>query len=179
MEINTLDVILLVPLAWATFMGIKKGLVIELASLVALILGIYIAVHFSFITASLLSEYIDISPGILPIVSFIITFILIVLGVHLIGKITEKLVKMVALGFLNRIGGAIFSILKYAIFLSILILLMNKFMPSLVSEKDKENSYLYEPVEKIAPLLWEKLDKIDFDQVKEYVPSSDSLSSVI
>ena len=47
-------------------------------------------------------------------------------------------------------------------------------MPSLVSEKDKENSYLYEPVEKIAPFLWEKLDKIDFDRVKEYVPSSDS-----
>jgi membrane protein required for colicin V production len=165
---------MIIPLAWGLFMGFKKGLIIELASFIALIAGIYIAVHFSFLTSSVLSGYIDISPGMLPIVSFIITFILVVLGVHLIGKIVEKLIKLVALGFFNRLGGAAFSMLKYAIFLSVLILLMNKFMPSLVSEKDKEDSYLYEPIEEIAPFLWEKLDKLDMKKVKDYIPSSDT-----
>ena len=178
MNINTLDVIMIIPLAWGIFMGFKKGLIIELASLIALLAGIYIAVHFSFFTSSILSEYIDISPGLLPIVSFILTFVIVVLGVHFIGKIVEKLVKLVALGFFNRLGGAVFSMLKYAIFLSILILLMNKFMPSLVSDKDKEDSYLYEPVEKIAPFLWEKLDKLNLEKVKDYIPSNDSTNVI-
>ncbi len=174
MKINTLDIIMLIPLAWGLFMGFKKGLIIELASLIALIAGIYIAVHFSFLTASYISQYVDISEAYLPVISFILTFILVVLAVHFVGKIVEKLVKMVALGFFNRLGGALFSMFKYAVFVSVILLLVNKFMPGIVSEKDKQGSYLYEPVEEIAPFLWEKLDKIDFKKVKDYMPANDS-----
>ncbi len=174
MKINTLDIIMLIPLAWGLFTGFKKGLIIELASLIALVAGIYAAVHFSFLTASYLSQYVDISETYLPVISFILTFVLVVLAVHFVGKIVEKLVKMVALGFFNRLGGAVFSMFKYAVFVSVLILLVNKFMPGIVSEKDKEGSYLYEPVEKIAPFLWEKLDKVNLDKMNDYIPVNDS-----
>ncbi len=45
---NWLDIVLAIPLLWFTYKGFRNGLIIELASLAALILGIFIALHFSF-----------------------------------------------------------------------------------------------------------------------------------
>ena len=61
MKIEYLDIILAIPLIWGAFMGFKKGLILELASIVALVLGIYGAVKFSDLTADYLNSYFEIS----------------------------------------------------------------------------------------------------------------------
>ena len=109
---NYLDIIIALPLLWGAYKGFTKGLIIEAASLAALLLGIYGAIKFSGITSDFLVEKCNFSSQYLHIISFAITFILIVIAVHFIARLINKLVKAVALGFVNNFGlknGAIAS----------------------------------------------------------------------
>ena len=51
---NKIDILLLVILAFGAVRGFMRGVIIEMASLLAIVIGIYGAIHFSFFTASLL-----------------------------------------------------------------------------------------------------------------------------
>ena len=154
-----IDFILCIPLAWGAFIGFKKGLVLELATFVALALGIYGAIKFSHFTGTFLVEYVDISQEWLGLCSFIITFILIVLGVFFLAKMLNQMLKMIALGLANRLLGMLFGFLKYTMMLSVLLYfyenLNQKFNFS--EQKLSESSMLYEPImlitKPIAPLL--------------------------
>ena len=158
---NIIDIILIIPIIWFAYQGFKRGLIIELASLLALILGIYAALYFSDYAADFLSSNLDMGPKYLPIISFIITFIVVVVLVYFIGKILEKLVNIVALGFLNKLAGGVFGILKAAIFISIIFLIINHFNYQLISQGKKDGSLLYGPVAGIAPLLWNSLEDMN------------------
>jgi len=158
---NIIDIIFIIPLAWFTYVGFKKGLIIELFSLVALILGIYAALHFSFYAENFLIANLNINDQYIPIASFIVTFIIVVLLVFVLGKIIEKFINVLALGFLNKLAGSAFGLLKSALIISVVLILINNVNISLISEERKENSLLYRPVESIAPLLWSKMQDLD------------------
>ena len=166
---NLLDIIIIVPIIYFGYKGLSRGLVLELASLIGLILGIYIAVHFSFYTENILANTFHLTGKYLPIVSFIVTFIVVILVIYLLGKITEKLLDLVALGFFNKLLGLVFGVLKGAVLLSVVFFVINTFdvNEKLIKPKAKENSFLYGPVAKIVPsiLPWLNLDK--YKQKKE------------
>ena len=168
---NILDLIILIPLAWSAYKGFSKGLIISVASLLALLLGIYGSIRFSDITSGYLIDHFEFSSQYLPIISFAITFILIVVAIHFLARILDKIVKAVALGFINRISGALFGIIKTAFILSIVILLIDKFdsKTGIISTEQKESSLLYQPLSQFAPMIFPYLD---FEKVSEYVPDS-------
>ena len=174
---NILDIILAVPLLWFAYRGFQKGLVIELASLLALILGIWAAIHFSFFAADFLSNNFDIGPKYLPVTAFIITFIGVVLGVILVGKIVEKFINLLALGFLNKLAGLIFGIVKAAFLLSVITLIINSFDDdqSLITPKLREGSLLYKPIERFAPGI---IPMLDVDDVRKIDIDTESLQKV-
>ncbi len=152
---GVLDIIFIIPIVWLAYKGFSKGLIIELATLAALILGIYASLHFSYLTADFLKEHFEMDQKYLGILSFIITFILVVIALNLIGKLLEKIIDLVALSFLNKSFGGFFGVLKAVIFLSFIIYFVNKFdknryifSPSLTSE-----SMLYTYVEDVAPAI--------------------------
>ncbi|MBN2638661.1 MAG: CvpA family protein [Bacteroidales bacterium] len=167
MTINILDIILIIPLLWFGYNGYKKGLVIEVASLAAFILGLYFAFYFSNFTANILREYFTIDEKYMAAISFIVTFIGVLFIVLAIGKLLEKVIDVLLLGFLNKFAGAVFGILKGALFLSIIIFVINYFDPnhSFIKKETKEKSVFYEPVESIAPALysWLNLKNFKFD----------------
>ena len=113
-----LDILIAIPLLWAAYRGFKKGLVIELAGLAALILGIYCALKFSDFISDFIVEQWAYEGKYLPIISFALTFIVVVLLVHLLGKAIEKMLDVVALGAANKLAGAFFNIMKVAIVIS-------------------------------------------------------------
>jgi membrane protein required for colicin V production len=162
---NLLDILILIPLLIWAYHGYKKGLIISLASLAALILGLYFAFYFSDFTAGKLTEYFTISEKYLAIIAFVVTFVVVVIAVVLVGKIIQKFIDILLLGFLNKAAGAIFGILKGALYLSILFWAVNFFDPNhhLIKNETREKSLLYKPVESFAPLLysWLHLDNLD------------------
>ena len=163
---NYIDLILLVPIIWFVVQGFRKGFVIEFASLVALILGIYAALYFSGYAADFLVNNIGMGPKYVPVVSFIITFIVIVFLVYSIGKLLEKIIDMVALGFVNKVAGGVFGLLKGAVMISIVIMIISHFNADFISPEKKARSMLYTPIEGIAPMLWDSIRNWDLDDPK-------------
>ena len=153
---NTFDIILAALLVFGFVRGLLKGLFVEVASLVALIAGIYGAIHFSYFVGDLLVDYVSWEERYITIVSFAITFAIIVIAISLLGKMFTKMADFAALGFLNKLLGGVFGALKIGLILSIVLLVFSKLNDTIpfISEDQKEDSVLYEPLKNLAPTLF-------------------------
>jgi len=150
---NYLDIILGIILLLAAINGFRKGFVVELASLASLILGIWGAIRFSYITSDFMVENFDFTSKHLGVISFIVTFIVIVILVHMVGKAVDNLIKVAALGFVNRLAGLVFGFIKSALILSILFMVFEGMESNIrIIPKDaKENSKVYGPISNLVP----------------------------
>ncbi len=150
-----LDIILLGLLVWGILRGYKKGLIIQVASVAALLLGIYCSVAFSNKAIPYLQHFMEIENTYLPIISFVSTFAIVIITVHLVAKTLERFIKLVALGFLNKLLGSLFGLIKAALIISVLLLVLHQIdnRIGLLPEEAKSKSVLYGPLESIAPIL--------------------------
>ena len=80
---NTFDIIIAALLLFGFIRGLLKGLFVEVASLVALIAGVYGAIHFSYFVGNFLADHVSWDARYITIVSFSITFAIIVLVISL------------------------------------------------------------------------------------------------
>ncbi|RLD76683.1 MAG: CvpA family protein [Bacteroidetes bacterium] len=159
---STIDIIIAVILLFGLVKGYMKGLFIEITSLVGLVLGVYGALHFSFYLSDVLKDNVSWDESMIQIVAFAGTFIIILLALVFLGKALTKIAETIFLGFFNKILGAVFGVLKYALILSIVFLIydqINSSLKFLNKEKAKE-SVLYEPVKNLAPKIFPNLVKV-------------------
>jgi len=166
---NVLDIIFLIPLLYALYRGFKKGLVYMAASLLALILGIVGAIKLRPVSASLLDAVFTISPQYLNAIAFAVAFVTIVIAVHIIAFLVDRLVKAVALSFVNRALGMFFGIAVTAFVISMVLWPINQvntereiIKPGLI-----EGSLLYRPLSSFAPAVFPYLKRQEW---KEYFP---------
>ncbi|MEN8156373.1 MAG: CvpA family protein [Bacteroidota bacterium] len=166
---NFLDIIFLVPLLFALYRGFKKGLVYMIASLAALVLGIFGAMKLRPVFASLLDSLFNIDPGHLNVIAFAVAFVVIVMVVHIAAFVVDKLVKAVALNFVNRLLGMGFGILVAAFVISMILWPVNQvnFEKQIIKPELIEGSLLYKPLSAFAPALFPYLKRQEW---KEVVP---------
>jgi membrane protein required for colicin V production len=152
---NVLDIIILCFVALLLVNGIRKGFIISLASLIALVLGIYAAVFFSNYIRDLLVAHVHPSATWLPVLSFVITFLIVVIVIMLIAKALEKLVDLVGMGFLNKLAGAVFGVLKAILLLSIIFFIIHTVdkEDKLIKPKYQNESIFYKPISMIFPFM--------------------------
>jgi len=157
---NYIDIILLILIILSAIGGFKNGLITELASLAALILGIWGAIQFSDITTDLLIKYFDLKSDYLNIISFAVTFIVIVILVHIVAGVINKMVDVGVLGIANKLGGMVFGVFRSILFLSIVLMVFDKIDEDvkILPENAKENSRMYEPIRNIAPSIFPFID---------------------
>lgn len=162
---NFLDIIIAIPIVLLAISGYRKGLIKEVASLAALILGLYFAIYFSDVVAKYLIEYFDIGERYVFIVAFILTFIGVVVLVSLLGKALDKIASLAALGIINKLLGLFFGFLKGVILMSVLIMLFDMIdsKSNILKQETRDESILYDPVSKVAPLIWINIKNLDFD----------------
>ena len=162
---NSLDYILFIPLIYGMYRGFTKGLIVELSSLLALTLGIYGALHFSSFTFEYLSEYVEIKTLYLQLASYGLTFLIIVMLISFTGKILTMLIKLVALGLINRMMGAIFGGIKVILILSVFISFFHRFNKQfgMVNEEILTSSIVYNSirieVEQFYPNVLEEFER--------------------
>ncbi len=173
---NYFDIVIGILLIVALIKGFKNGLIIEFASLAALVLGVLGAIKFSNLTESWLLQHF--SSDYIGIISFLVTFVVIVVGVHLIAKVVDKLVKAVALGLINRIFGGAFSFVKYAFILSILLAIFTSFDRTfnLIPQETRESSIIYEPLSEFAPKIFPYLN-FDKDKIRDKVEDATGITT--
>ncbi|WP_439130212.1 CvpA family protein [Polaribacter sp.] len=154
---NVFDIIIAVILLFAAVRGFMKGLFSEVASLIAIVAGVFCAIHFSYYVEYFLNDSVlKWSHQTNKIVAFAVTFLAVVLFIIFIGKVLTKLADITSLGFLNKILGGVFAVLKSAIILSVIFLFFDKFNKTIpfVSEKTLNESVLYNSVRTIVPTLF-------------------------
>jgi membrane protein required for colicin V production len=168
---NWLDIALAIPLVWGLYKGFTSGIIMEISRIIALIAGVYLSVRF----AQELSEYLykntDLTTEFLPIISFAIIFIVVVLLVHLFAKAIEKLARAVALGWANKAAGAAFGMFRVAFVLSVVIMMLTRFeLLSKFNRSDTaEQAFLYEPVTQLAPFIIPILEDVDKDTILDKI----------
>ena len=162
MSINVVDIILLLCFIPAVIGGIRKGFVRQAAALIALILGIWGGLHFSSFVSGILKQWIETTNTIIDILSFTIIFILVVLVVTFVGRLVEGIVKIILLGWLNRLLGVIFAVIKYALIFSVIIYLLSAldsiydFLPDNLTGESK----LYVALESFAPKVFPHIKQL-------------------
>ena len=109
---NYIDMFIMVLLVWAVYRGFTRGFIMQLTLLIALALGIFLALKLSGYTARQLENRISINPESLYLVSVGITFVVVFIGINITGKLIEKMAESVQLSFTNRIFGVLFSLVK-------------------------------------------------------------------
>jgi len=123
-DISPLDILLALPLLWGTIRGFRRGLILEVTGLVALFLGAYAALFGSDIAAEWLDAHYAIGKAYMGLVSFALTFLVVAVAVHLLGRLLEKIVDVTALKPLDRVGGMVFSTGRSWLFWSIVLLVV-------------------------------------------------------
>jgi len=139
------------------------------ASLAALILGILGAMKLRPLYASLLDSIFDISPNYMNVIAFSVAFVSIVLVVHLAAFLVEKIIKAVALSFVNRLLGMGFGLLVTAFVISMILWPVNQVNKEkqIIKPERIEGSLLYKPLSTFAPAVFPYLKKQDW---KEFIP---------
>ena len=109
---NFIDIIISVFVLFFAYKGIKRGLIKELISLLSLIIGIYIAINFSFLLEDYLYKSLSNYGEFVSIISFVLVFLIVFLSFKIAGFLVKKLVKSLQLGFLDKLFGMFFGVSK-------------------------------------------------------------------
>jgi membrane protein required for colicin V production len=164
---NVFDIVIVVLLVLGFIRGIMNGLFVEIASLVGVVAGVFVAIHYSNYLETYLGNatFVDWSAQTNKIVAFVVTFLVVVLLILLIGKILTKIADIAALGMLNKVLGGVFGVLKIALILSIIFIFFNQVNNTIpfIKKETLEASMLYNPIKKIVPELFPSIMKEDKD----------------
>ncbi|MCQ2284634.1 MAG: CvpA family protein [Bacteroidales bacterium] len=152
---NLIDFFVLIPLCWFGFKGLKNGLIYEITSILALVLGVCLAHRFAKGVALLMPNTIFAEQ-----VAFIIIFIAVILLVNLAGKLMQKVIKLVIPESIDHIFGLLFGACKVLVVCSVLLFALQDIdrHEILLKKETKENSLTYKYVEPIMPkaMGWDK-----------------------
>ena len=163
-----LDIIVCALLVFAFYKGVVNGLFVELASLISLVLGIYFAVKFSSFMKEILMEYVKWNPNSIQIVAFILTFIVVVIVINLLGKFLTGIANFAFLGWLNKLGGGFFRVLKTVLIVSIVFSVFEKinYNNYLAKKETLDNSIFFNPIQKIAGYVFPSIKK-GYEEMKK------------
>lgn len=180
---NIIDLIFLFPLGFFIIKGFRKGVILELFSFLALILGIIGSMKLTHLIISSLQKHLTNAEWV-PYLAYLFVFIGIYILVRYLGKFFEKVVKNSNMGFFNKLAGGIFGALKILFLFSILIWLTDQI--NIIPQNVKETSISYKYIQPFAPLVINFINKVIpigrdiidqienfFDQVIENIPEND------
>jgi membrane protein required for colicin V production len=137
--------------------GFRKGLVVAVFSLLAFIVGLAAALKLSIVVADYLGSTTNISQRWIPTLAFAIVFFVVAFLVKLGAKAIESGLKMVMLGWLNRLGGIVFYFVLYFLIFSIVLFYATQLR---IIKPEATHSSTYPIIYPIAPVIMDTLGSI-------------------
>ena len=116
-----LDLIFAGFIVLAILKGYQRGLIVGLFSLVAIIIGLAAAMKLSTVVAGYIGQAVKVSEQWLPIISFVVVFLIVILLIRLGAKAIESAVEVSMLGWVNKIGGIVLFVAIYTVVFSVLL----------------------------------------------------------
>ena len=150
---NIIDIIILICFVPAIVNGLRKGLISQVVAIISIVLGVWLSFKFSSLLSGWFAQWFDgASPVILNIVAFTVILVAVIFALFALGKIIEASIKIIMLGWLNKILGLIFAMLKCAMIIGLVIIMFNSINATFhpVPKKVLEESFLYPPLKEMA-----------------------------
>lgn len=164
MQVNVIDIIILICCIPALVQGFRKGFISQAVSLVSLVLGAWLAFKFSEPVGEWIKTMADVNGVILQVLSFTLIFLVVYLVLLLLGKIIQSLVKVVMLGWLDKLLGVFFALLKMLLIIGLIIICIdavNSTLP-IIPTKTLDESVLYHPIKSVADVVFPYLKELIF-----------------
>jgi len=136
--LSKIDIVILLLLAVGGYLGYKRGFLMELFFLCAMVLGVLVGFKLMGAGVEYLHREFNADITFLPYLSFLIIFILVVILVTFLGKQIKNSVDKTFLGRVDAAAGAILGVLKYMFCASVLIWLISSFHFSLPPQWTKD-----------------------------------------
>lgn len=156
---NYIDIIVLLFLLWGAYRGFSKGLIIEVATLLGLVFGVYVAIKYSSYTEDILVDFLNISSRYISYIALAVTFVLVAIVVYIIGKLLTKLIDIISLGLINKLLGTILGVAKYFVVVCVLLMIVDalniKFQ--FLSEETQQKSLLFYPFLNFAQKIYNSI----------------------
>ena len=175
---SVIDFLIGFVLLWAIYRGFSKGFLLEIAKFIGLLAGIWGAIHFSGSMTSSLVEKFKISGQAGMIISFVLTFIFVVVAIYFLARLLEKAMDKLEFGFINSLLGAAISVAKYSFLLSILfyILGLTHLDKILIPQDTRAKSYFFKPIVNFAPTIIPKIKQLKLkEQIDKLNEKADEL----
>lgn len=157
MEFSYIDGVLGALLVLGLVRGYINGLVIEVSTAAAYVLGVLVALWLSTYVEPLLLRWFR-WPH-MGIAAFLLVFVVIVILVHIMGNTLTDVLKQSSLNILNRVLGSVFGFIKYAFIMSVLLAVFNFFDEDgkVIPKSETDKSILYPYIDKLAPTVFPHL----------------------
>lgn len=153
-----IDVAFFIIMIIAIFKGFSKGLIVGIFSFLAFIIGLAAALKLSVVVAHHLETSSGITGKWLPVISFALVFIIVVLLVNLGARIIKKTASIVMLGWVDKIGGILLYVIIYTIIFSVILFFAEKTF--LLKPETVAASSVHDYVAPWGPKVMDNLGKI-------------------
>ena len=167
---NWFDLVILILLLIAIVNGYRNGLIQQLVGLAIILLSAIFGGKLAAYILPELNRFIELSPNLARVLSFVLAFAAIALVISFIGKLIQRLLSVILLSTVNRILGSIIAVGTLMFILSIilnLVLMLDK-NESLISKEIKKESFFFERVEAVVPAVVPYLNK----ELWEFIPEN-------
>lgn len=144
-----LDLLLVIILILAVIKGYRRGLIVGIFSFVAVIIGLAAAIKLSTVAADYIGQAIKVSDKWLPVISFAVVFIVVVLLIRLGANMIQKTVEISMLGWVNRLGGILLYVAIYVIVYSVILFYAEQI--NLLQEETIQKSVTYSYIQPLGP----------------------------
>ena len=154
---NYLDIIISASLLYAIIKGFSNGLIKEVTSLISLFLAVYVGVNFAEYIEPKVLDIFSTNEDIGFVLAFCILFLVTLVVVRLLGRLMHNLTKILALGLISSVLGAVFGLFKAVVFFSALFYFIQDY--AIISNKAKNNSVLFEPLISVVNFVLPQIKK--------------------
>lgn len=154
----TIDIITLILVILLFVRGYKKGIIIAICSVLAIVLGLSCALSLSARLSVYLLDKGYVSSGLAPIISYVVLFIGVVWLVRLLAKVLDGFANTILLGWANKSVGGLLYVLAGLVAYSVLLWLCN--YAHLIPPETTVNSRTYRYIEPFAPWIFERMTGI-------------------
>lgn len=124
---NTLDIIFLIILGTLFIRGIFRGLMREIASILGLVLSFFLANTYHDQMLPYVQRFIE-TKGYAQTVSYLAIFFGTMICVFIVATLLKQFLKMIMLGWLDRVGGGGLGFFKGLLLCSIILLVLTTFL---------------------------------------------------
>jgi len=145
-------------MAYAIFKGFTRGFIVGIFSFLAYFIGLAAALKLSVVAARYFENDAAASGRWIPVISFLIVFIAVVILVNLGARLLKTMARISMMGMLDRLAGVVLFVLIYIFIFSIVLFFAVK--ASVLNEEMAKTSFVYRIISPVGPQMVEWLGKI-------------------